>query len=66
MKIAPYLKRRGLTVSAAADEIGINRSVLQRIVTGSRPASREAMRKIVEWSRGEVDWSDFFDSDEAA
>lgn len=47
-------------VTQAAAEAGINRSVLHRIVDGSRPASREAMQKLVEWSGGEVSYEDFF------
>lgn len=63
--LAAYLKRRGVTVVEAAKQTGIDRSILQRIKTGSRPASKDAIRKLVAWSNGELDFATFFE-DEAA
>lgn len=60
-RLASCLKRRGLTVVGAAKQIGIDRSILQRIVTGRRPASVTAMRRIIKWSGGEVEYRDFFE-----
>lgn len=61
MDVQTYLRKRSISVTAAALESGLNRSVLQRIVNGSRPASRYAIEKIVKWSGGAVAYADFFE-----
>lgn len=61
MKLIDYLERENKGIPKAASELIIPYITLQRWILGTRLPRPENMKKIIEWSHGAVQPSDFYD-----
>ncbi len=59
MRLAAYLRAKGLTISAAARQIGVNIETFRTWVRGKRVPRTAAMRTVMAWSGGLVTANDF-------
>lgn len=65
MKLSAYFKTTGKSLTACAEEIGVNTSVFHKWVTGQRLPSRLNMGRVKDWSNGAVQPNDFYLTTEA-
>ena len=54
MKPKAYLKKRGLTIAAAAKELNVTRQWLTNVVNNRVVAGRKLAQRFEKWSGGEV------------
>jgi DNA-binding transcriptional regulator YdaS (Cro superfamily) len=60
MKLNTYIEREGMTLAAAAFELGITRQALNLWIDGKRIPRPANMETINKWSKGEVTAADFY------
>ena len=60
MQFSEYLKENNISQKQAAEDIGVIQSLVSMWVNGERLPRPENMKKIVEWSKGEVQPNDFY------
>jgi transcriptional regulator with XRE-family HTH domain len=60
MRLEKYITKNGISRRLAAQEIGIREMSLGRYINNRRYPEPEILRKIYDWSGGEVTPNDFF------
>ena len=60
MKLTDYLKANNIKQEQMAYELGTSQGVCSMWATGERLPRPESMKKIAEWSHGEVMPNDFY------
>lgn len=60
MDISTYRKKLNLTQDAAAEQLGVSKDVYCSWEYGVRLPRPESMKKITDWSHGEVMPNDFY------
>ena len=60
MQFSDYLKEKNITQEQASKELEVAQGQISLWVNGERLPRPENMKKIVEWSKGEVQPNDFY------
>lgn len=60
MQLLEYIKEKNITQDQAAKELNVPQATVSYWVRGVKIPSFENMKKIVEWSKGEVQPNDFY------
>ena len=60
MKLEQYIEKQQKTLKQAAEELGLAYEDIRRYCKGSVIPRPENMKKITEWSKGEVQPNDFY------
>lgn len=61
MTLEEYIKSKNKRINQCAVEMNVSYMALSRWIRGIRIPRTENMRRIVEWSQGEVQPQDFYD-----